>query len=90
MLTSTAFAMLPLLIVPGSVVVLEALGYSFTALGFLIVLLPILLQVWVICLLSSAISFSKGLKVEKTAVVSLGVIYLNIAALLVLLEIGAF
>ncbi len=90
LLTSTAFAMLPLLIVPGSVVVLEALGYSFTALGFLIVLLPILLQVWMICLLSSAISFSKGLKVEKTAVVSLGVIYLNVAALLVLLEIGVF
>ena len=90
LLSATAFAMLPLLIVPGTVVLLEALGYSFAALGNLVVLLPITLQVWVICLLSSAISFSKGLKMEKTAVVSLGVIYLNIVALLVLLEMGVF
>ena len=71
-------------------VVLEALGYSLSTLGSMIVLLPILLQVWVVCLLSSAISFSKGLKMEKTAVVSLGVIYLNIVALLALLEMGVF
>ena len=82
--------MLPLLIVPGTMVLLEALGYSFATLGNLVVLLPIILQVWVICLLSSAISFSKGLKMEKTAVVSLGVIYLNIVALLVFLEMGVF
>lgn len=90
LLSTTAVAMLPLLIVPGVVVLAETVGSSLTALGILVALLPIVLQVWVVCLLSSAISLSKGLKMEKTAVVSLGVMYLNIVALLALLEMGTF
>jgi DNA-binding transcriptional ArsR family regulator len=90
LLTTTAFAMLPLLIVPGTIALASFLALSFTAESTVIVVLPIILQVWVICLLSSAVSFSKGLKMERTALVSLGVIYLNILVLVALLELHVF
>ena len=82
--------MLPLLIGPGIFTVAKALSVTIATENMLIVLLPIILQVWVICLLSSAVSVSKGLKLERTAVVSLGVIYVNILALVALLELGFF
>jgi DNA-binding transcriptional ArsR family regulator len=90
LLTTTAFAMLPLLIVPGTFALAKVLSVPIATESMLIVLLPIILQVWVICLLSSAVSVSKGLKMERTAVVSLGVIYVNILALVALLELGFF
>ncbi len=90
LLTGTAFAMLPLLVVPGIFVIGQLLSLSIGTENSLVVLLPIILQVWVICLLSSAISISKGLKMERTALVSLGVIYLNILALVATLELGIF
>jgi len=90
LLTTTAFAMLPLLIVPGTFALAELASLPVRNESTLVVLLPIILQVWVICLLSSAVSVSKGLKMERTAVVSLGVIYLNILALVALLELGFF
>lgn len=89
LLNGTAFAMLPLLIVPGlfSVAQFFAPGRS---LGYLAILLPILLQAWVVCLLASAVSISKGLRLERAALISLGVIYLNILILLIGLQIGFF
>ena len=89
LLNGTAFAMLPLLVVPGlfSLAQLLAPGRS---LGFTAILLPIFLQAWVVCLLASAVSISKGLKLERAALISLGVIYLNIVILLVGLEMGLF
>ena len=89
LLNGTAFAMLPLLVVPGlfSLAQLLAPGRS---LGFTAILLPIFLQAWVVCLLASAVSISKGLKVERAALISLGVIYLNILILLAGLEMGLF
>ncbi len=90
LLTGTAFAMLPLLVVPGIFAIGQLLSLPIRTENSLVVLLPIILQVWVICLLSSAISISKGLKMERTALVSLGVIYLNILALVATLELGIF
>ena len=89
LLNGTAFAMLPLLVVPGlfSLAQLLAPGRS---LGFAAILLPIFLQAWVVCLLASAVSISKGLKLERAALISLGVIYLNILILLAGLEMGLF
>src|SRR5712692_7494954 len=78
LLTTTAFAILPLLIVPGAVALADLLSLSVGALNALTILLPIVVQFWVVCLLSSAVSLSKGLRMEKTAVISLGVMYLNI------------
>ena len=90
LLTGTSFAMLPLLVVPGMFSIAQFLSLPLSTENSLLIVLPIVLQVWVICLLSSAISVSKGLKMERTAVVSLGVIYLNILALLASLELGIF
>ncbi len=88
LLNGTAFAMLPLLIVPG----LSAVSFFSPARTavYLVILLPIILQAWVVCLLSSAISVSKGLKLERTALVSLVIIYLNIVVLLATLQLGFF
>jgi DNA-binding transcriptional ArsR family regulator len=89
LLNGTAFAMLPLLIVPG----LFSLVQLFTpvkSVGLLAILLPIFLQAWVVCLLASAVSITKGLKLERAALVSLAVVYVNILVLLVGLQIGLF
>jgi hypothetical protein len=45
--------------------------------------LLLLLQIWGVMLLSSAYSFSKGLRLDKSIVISLVVLYLNIVFLLV-------
>jgi DNA-binding transcriptional ArsR family regulator len=89
LLNGTAFAMLPLLIVPGlfSLIQLFSPGRSV---GYAAILLPIFLQAWVVCLLASAVSISKGLKLERAALISLGVVYLNILILLVGLQLGVF
>src|SRR5207247_1019238 len=47
-------------------------------------------QIWVICLLSRAISTAKGLRIEQTALVSLAVMYMNITAVILALQVGLF
>lgn len=89
LLNGTAFAMLPLLVVPVLFSLAQLLASGRT-LGFTAILLPIFLQAWVVCLLASAVSISKGLKLERAALISLGVIYLNILILLAGLEMGLF
>ena len=89
LLNGTAFAMLPLLIVPGLFSLAQFLAPG-SSLGFTAILLPIFLQAWVVCLLASAVSISKGLKLERAALISLGVIYLNILILLAGLQTGMF
>jgi DNA-binding transcriptional ArsR family regulator len=88
LLNGTAFAMLPLLIVPGLFSLVQT--FSPGAVGYLAILLPIILQAWVVCLLASAVSISKGLKLERAALISLGVVYLNIVILLAGLQLGLF
>ncbi len=90
LLNGTAFAMLPLLVVPGISFLAQLFSTSIRVQTYLIILLPIVLQAWVVCLLSGAISISKGLRMEKTAIISLGVIYLNILVLVVALQLGIF
>jgi DNA-binding transcriptional ArsR family regulator len=89
LLNGTAFAMLPLLIVPGlfSLVQLFSPGRSV---GYVAIILPVILQAWVVCLLASAVSVSKGLRLERAALIGLGVVYLNILVLLVGLQLGVF
>ena len=90
LLNGTAFAMLPLLLAPGILLLAQALSYTVRAENLLIIAIPIVLQVWVVCLLSSAISTAKGLRVERTALISLGVVYLNIIVLVASLQLGIF
>ncbi len=89
LLNATAFAMLPLLIVPGVTLLLQVF-LPGSSLGLLLIALPIVLQAWVVCLLASAISISKGLRLERAALLSLGVVYLNILVLLVGLQLRIF
>ncbi len=90
LLNGTAFAMLPLLIVPGILLLAQSISYTLRAGNLLIITLAIILQVWVVCLLSSAISTSKGLRVERAALIGLGVVYLNIIVLVASLQLGIF
>jgi len=90
LLNGTAFAMLPLLVVPGILYIGKILGTSLSSVFGIFTILPILIQAWIICLLSASISVSKGLKMEKTAVISLGIMYLNILALIVALQLRVF
>jgi DNA-binding HxlR family transcriptional regulator len=89
LLNGTAFAMLPLLLVPG----ISLLTRQFTpgrTLDVPVILLSMVLQAWVVSLLANALSVSKGLKLERTALVSLAVMYLNIITLVALLPFGVF
>lgn len=88
LLNGTAFAMLPLLIVPALSLV-QFFSVAKTA-GYPVIVLPVVLQAWVVCLLSSSISIAKGLKLERTALVSLGIMYLNTLVVITTLELGLF
>src|SRR5207247_3118662 len=54
------------------------------------ILIQLVVQIWVICLLSRAISTAKGLRIEQTALVSLAVMYMNITAVILALQVGLF
>src|SRR5207245_568977 len=71
--TGTAFAMLPLLLVPGLILLVQPFSAVIQSATAFTILLQVGVQVWVVCLLSSAISISKGLKMERTALISLAV-----------------
>jgi hypothetical protein len=81
--------MLPLLIIPVLLSLVQPFSIVLRSTAGLIVL-QILIQVWVICLLASAASISKGLRMERTALISLAVMYLNITAILLTLQLGLF
>ncbi len=85
----TAFSMLPLLIVPVLLFLVQPFSTLLRSTASLIIL-QTLIQVWVICLLASATSISKGLRMEKTALISLAVMYLNITGVLLTLQLGVF
>jgi uncharacterized membrane protein len=82
--------MLPLLLVPGLILLVQPISAVIQSATAFTILLQVGVQVWVICLLSSAISISKGLKMEKTALISLAVMYLNITGILLTLQLGLF
>ncbi len=89
LVNETVFSMLPLLTIPGLLFLVQPFSTLLKSTTTLIIL-QVLVQVWVICLLSSAISISKGLRMERTALISLGVMYLNITAVLFTLQLGLF
>jgi hypothetical protein len=90
LINGTAFAMLPLLLVPGLILLVQPISAVIQSATAFTILLQVGVQVWVICLLSSAISISKGLKMERTALISLAVMYLNITGILLTLQLGLF
>ncbi len=90
LINGTAFAMLPLLLVPGLILLVQPFSAVIQSATAFTILLQVGVQVWVVCLLSNAISISKGLKMERTALVSLAVMYLNITAVIFALSLGLF
>jgi Helix-turn-helix domain len=90
LVNGTAFAMLPLLLVPGLILLVQPFSALVQSATAFTILLQVVVQVWVVCLLSSAISISKGLKMERTALISLAVMYLNITAVIFALSLGLF
>ena len=90
LVSGTAFAMLPLLLVPGLTLLIQPFSAVIRSATLLTILLQVAVQVWVVCLLSGAISVSKGLPVKRTALVSLAVMSLNITGIIFALSIGVF
>jgi len=80
LLVGTALSQLPLLIFPGIVWVYRMFNWVFPV-GWGAQILLFLLQGWTLGFLSTAVSFSKGLRVDKAALVSLTIMYVNIAYL---------
>ncbi len=90
LVNGTVFSMLPLLIIPGLLFMVQPFSLLLRSTPSVIIALQVFIQVWVICLLSSAISISKGLRMERTALISLGVMYLNITAILFVVQLRLF
>jgi hypothetical protein len=90
LINGTAFSMLPLLLVPGLILLVQPFSAIIQSATAFTILLQVGVQVWVVCLLSSAISISKGLKIERTALISLAVMYLNITVVIFALSLGLF
>nr|MDO8100620.1 helix-turn-helix domain-containing protein [Candidatus Njordarchaeota archaeon] len=82
LLVSTGFSLLPLLILPVLLYIGRAIDPSLVFNWSLIDGLLLIFQGWVLCLLTAALGFSKGLKLEKAALVTLTVMYSNIGILL--------
>jgi len=90
LVNGSALAMLPLLLVPGLILSIQPFSAIIQSATALTILIQVAVQVWVVCLLSSAISIAKGLRMERTALVSLGVMYLNITAVILALQLRLF
>ena len=90
LINGTAFAMLPLLVVPGLVLLVRPFSTVIQSATALTILLQVVVQLWVVCLLSRAVSVSKGLPMERTALISLAVMYVNVTAVVFALQLGVF
>lgn len=90
LVNGTAYAMLPLLLVPGLIIVFQPFSTLIRSTNILTILIQVIIQVWVVCLLSGAISVSKGLSLRRAILVSLAVMSLNVAGVVLALSIGVF
>ena len=90
LVNGTAYAMLPLLLVPGLTIVFQSFSTLIRSTSIFTILTQVIIQVWVVCLLSGAISVSKGLSLKRAILVSLAVMSLNVAGVVFVLSIGVF
>lgn len=77
LLIGTSFSLLPLFVFP-TLLLFENWNLIVFRDPFWVGIVQFFLQAWSLCALTSAISLSKGLKMEKAAVISLVLIYLNL------------
>ncbi|MFQ6086913.1 MAG: winged helix-turn-helix domain-containing protein [Candidatus Bathyarchaeia archaeon] len=83
LLIGATFSLLPLYVFPSLLLlerwnILPSLSVPWSS------LLQLFLQAWSLCMLSCAISLSKGLRIEKAAVISLLLMYFNIGYIFIL------
>ncbi len=84
LLVSTAFSISPLLIIPLAIDVARLVSPGIVFNWIFINIFFLIIQACVLLLLIAALGFSKGLKLEKAALISLTVIYSNIGIFLLL------
>ena len=77
LLIGASFSLLPVFLFP-TLLLLEKWNLLVFRDPFWTGIVQLFLQAWSLCLLTSAISLSKGLRMEKAAVISLVLMYLNI------------
>jgi DNA-binding transcriptional ArsR family regulator len=90
LINGTAYAMLPLLLVPGLIIVFQPFSTLIRSTSILTILIQVIIQAWVVCLLSGAISVSKGLSLRRATLVSLAAMSLNVVGVVLALSIGVF
>lgn len=76
LLIGASFSLLPLFVFP-TLLLLEKWNLIVFRDPFWTGIVQLFLQAWSLCVLTSAISLSKGLRMEKAAVISLVLMYLN-------------
>lgn len=77
LIIGASFSLLPLFIFP-TLFLLENWNVVFLRDPIFKGIIQFLLQAWSLCVLTSAISLSKGLRAEKAAVISLTLVYVNL------------
>jgi len=80
LLSESAFSFLPLILFSCIWYASKILQFSLTTIEASLLLLPF--QIWTIGMMSTAISLSKGLRIEKAALICFIAIYINITFLL--------
>jgi len=73
--TGIAFAALPLAVFPYVYMLIPVASSRYVLLAF---------QIWTLLLLSSAVSFAKGLRLDRSILISLIILYFNIVLLILL------
>lgn len=86
LLTSTALSLFPLLILPTWLYVNDVLNLGLVIDWIWVNVFLLFFQAWILCLLTAAVGFSKGLKLEKAALIGLIVMYFNICILFLLIR----
>lgn len=86
LLVSTALSLLPLLVLPSFIYLDNLLNLGFNINWLWVNVFLLIFQAWIICLLTAALGFSKGLKLEKTALISLTVMYFSISVFVLLVR----
>ena len=85
LLVGIAFSLLPLLVFPSLLLLNINLGLGLPLAGNpALDILFFILQAWTLCLLTTAIASAKGLRIDRAAIISLTVLYLNIGYILLL------
>ena len=90
LVNGTAIALLPLLVVPSLILLIQPFSAVIRSASLFTILLQIAVQIWVVCLLSGSISVSKGLSLKRASLVSLAVMSLNVTGIILALSIGVF